>query len=69
MKEKKWIRLLAYMTGLVNQELLLRLTQPESLGRLRRASIYCSPILQNGFMTDLAAELQRIYDSENQRED
>lgn len=35
MKDKKWLRLLAYVTGLVNQELLLRneyLAAPDPAG-------------------------------------
>lgn len=39
MKDKKWLRLLAYVTGLVNQELLLRNEYLAAENRIRRAHL------------------------------
>jgi hypothetical protein len=39
MKENKWIRLLAYVTGLVNQELLLQNEYLEAENRILRAHL------------------------------
>lgn len=39
MKDKKWLRLLAYVTGLVNQELLLRNEYLAAENRIRRARL------------------------------
>ena len=39
MKDKKWLRLLAYVTGLVNQELLLQNEYLAAENRIRRAHL------------------------------
>src|SRR5215471_15595008 len=47
MKENKWVRLLAYITGLVNQELLLQNEYLAAENRILRAHLPVGGELQN----------------------
>jgi hypothetical protein len=60
MKDKKWLRLLAYVTGLVNQELLLRNEYLAAENRIRRAHLPARLRLSDGERSALAEVGKRL---------
>ena len=60
MKDNKWVRLLTYITGLVNQELLLQNEYPTAENRIFRAHLPSRFRLSNPERSTLAELGKRL---------